>query len=443
MSNQNEKIKLSDNNLFDRYTNSENFLERALKSIPLGSQTFSKSYTNFPRHVSPYFASHANGSKLTDIDGNEYIDFLSGLLSISVGYNNAEVNDAVVAQLQKGVNFSLATELETYVAEKIIEMVPCAEMVRFGKNGSDATSAAIRIARAHTKRDHVAVCGYHGWHDWYISTTTRDSGVPKSVGEMSHGFQFNNLESLEKLFTELPDSYAAVIMEPMNIDFPDEGFLQGVKDLAHKHGALLIFDEIITGFRFSKGGAQELFGVTPDLCTLGKGMGNGFPISAIAGRADLMMLLEDIFFSGTFGGEALSLAASLKVLEMVERDDIPAQLENTGQKIIDGLNAIIKECDAEDFMEAKGHPCWSFVIVKDYNEYDSLHLKTYFLQEMFARGILILGLHNVSAAHTDGDVETLLNAYREVIPLVKTHAENKTIDNVLMTEPLEPLFKVR
>ena len=232
----------------DRYKASEEMLERALKTIPLGSQTFSKSKTQYPFGVSPYFAKKAKGSRLWDVDGNEYIDFINGLLSITLGYCDEDVNSAIKNQLDSGSIFSIASELEIEVAEKICEMVPCAEMVRFGKNGSDATAGAIRVARAVTNRDHILVCGYHGWQDWYIGSTSRNLGVPESTQNLTHIFQYNNLESLEELFAKLEGKVAGVIMEPSNVYPPNDGYLQAVKDLAHKNGAILIFDETITGF---------------------------------------------------------------------------------------------------------------------------------------------------------------------------------------------------
>jgi glutamate-1-semialdehyde 2,1-aminomutase len=273
------------------------FLARAERTIPLGSQTFSKSRTQYPVGVSPHFIVRANGARVWDIDGNEYIDFVNSLCAVTLGYQDPDVTAAARAQLDNGVIYSLAHPLETEVAELICDMVPCAEMVRFGKNGSDATSGAIRLARAFTERDHVAVCGYHGWQDWYIGSTARNRGVPKAVRALTHSFAFNNLDSLRTVLRAHPDGFAAVIIEPMNVAEPDPGFLQGVKDLAHGHGALLIFDETITGFRFSNGGAQELFGVVPDIATFGKGLANGYPVSAVAGRRDVMKLMEEIFFS--------------------------------------------------------------------------------------------------------------------------------------------------
>ena len=219
------------------------------------------------------------GGHVWDVDGNEYVDFVNGLCAVTLGYDDADVTRAVKAQLEDGVIFTLPHPLEMQVAEAIVDMVPCAEMVRFGKNGSDVTAAAVRLARAFTGRDHVAVCGYHGWQDWYIGSTARNRGVPEAVRNLTHAFAYNDLESLRKMLAGHPGEVAAVILEPMNSQAPKDGFLEGVKELTHRHGALLVFDEVITGFRLANGGAQELFGVTPDLACFGKGVANGYPVS--------------------------------------------------------------------------------------------------------------------------------------------------------------------
>ena len=221
----------------------------------------------------------------------------------------------------------------------------------FWQNGSDATAGAIRIARAHTNRDHVAVCGYHGWQDWYIGTTARNRGVPQVTRDLSHTWIYNDINSLAKLFQEYPDQIAAVILEPMNVTEPLSGFLEEVKALAHKHGALLIFDETVTGFRYAVGGAQQHFGVTPDLATFGKGLANGYPVSAVVGRADVMQLMEEVFFSFTFGGEALSLAAALATMRKLEREPVTETLYTQGRKVIDGLKTRILAAGAENFPE--------------------------------------------------------------------------------------------
>lgn len=429
--------------LAKRYKKSEELLERARRTIPLGSQTFSKSYTQFPYGVSPYFISKGKGSKVWDVDGNEYIDFVNSLAAVTLGYCDPDVDAKVKAQIENGTIFSLPSTLEMEVAEKLCEMVPCAQMVRFGKNGSDATSGAVRLARAYTGRDRVAVCGYHGWQDWYIGSTARHQGVPKSVRDLTHSFSYNNIESLDALFRKFPGEFAAVILEPMTMIFPEIGFLQALKDLTHKNGAILIFDETVTGFRFSNGGAQQYFDVTPDLATFGKGLANGYPVSAVAGRADIMRLMEEIFFSFTFGGECLSLAAASATLDKMNREPVTQTMFVRGQRIIDETNALISKYGAHEFIGIGGLPVWSFLIFKDVEPYSSLEIKTLFMQEAFARGILIIGTHNMSYAHTDADIDRLMLAYHEILGLISKALREGSLREKLRCEPIVPLFRVR
>ncbi|MCC6278779.1 MAG: aminotransferase class III-fold pyridoxal phosphate-dependent enzyme [Oligoflexia bacterium] len=429
--------------MVSRYQKSEAFLERALKTIPLGSQTFSKSKTQFPLGVSPYFIKKAKGSHVWDLDGNEYIDFISALASITLGYSDPDVDAAVKAQLEDGVIFSLPHPIEAQVAEQITEMVPCAEMVRFGKNGSDATAGAVRLARAATGRDHVLVCGYHGWQDWYIGVTARNRGVPAATRALTHIFNYNDISSLEKYFKEFKDQVAAVIMEPANVTMPLKGFLEEVKSLTHKNGAVLIFDETITGFRYANGGAQEYFGVTPDLATFGKGLANGYPVSAIAGRRDLMKLMEEIFFSFTFGGETLSLAAASCTLNKLKTKPILTDIAKTGAEILKTTEALIKKHQCEEFLSVSGHPAWSFLVFKDAPDVSLWHLKTLFMQEMFSRGILTFGGHNLNHAHSTQDTQKLSQAYDEVFSMLSLAVKSKDVKKMLRCQPLEPLFKVR
>lgn len=425
------------------HKNSEEMLARALKSIPLGTQTFSKSKTQYPLGVSPFYIQKGKGSRVWDIDGNEYIDFICGLGGISLGYNDEDVINAVKGQLEEGTIFSLPHPIEVLVAEKIKEMVPCAEMVRFGKNGSDATAGAVRVSRAFTSRDYVAVCGYHGWQDWYIGSTPRNLGVPKATQELTLKFEYNNIESLEKLFNEYPDKIACVIMEAMNFEWPKEGFLKAVKDVCHKNRALFVIDEMVTGFRYANGGAQEYFGVTPDLATLGKGLANGYPISMVCGRADVMKLFEDCFFSFTYGGETLSLAACLATMIKYQAHPIVQTMEHNGQKILDGVGKLIEKYDISDVFQIGGHPSWTILSIKDNGKYSLWEIKTLFMQEMMKRGILTLGTHETTYAHTEEDINYLIKCYDEVIPIIKEGIKNKNLLEMLECEPLVPLFKVR
>jgi glutamate-1-semialdehyde 2,1-aminomutase len=427
----------------DRYRRSEELLARAEKTIPLGTQTFSKSKVQFPHGVSPFYAARAQGSRLWDADGNEYLDFIAGLASVTLGYNDPDVTAAVRHQLDDGVIFSLPHQIEIEVAELITDMVPCAEAVRFGKNGSDATAGAIRVARAFTGRDHVAVCGYHGWQDWYIGSTARNRGVPESTRAMTHRFDYNNLDSLHKLLAQRPGEFAAVILEPMTTTFPAEGFLEGVAEQTRKHGALLVFDEVITGFRFANGGAQEFFGVTPDLATLGKGIANGYPLSAVVGRGDVMKLMEEIFFSFTMGGETLSLAAAKAALTKLQREPVVATLRRRGERLLAGVNERIKKHGIGHFAKTAGHPSWTFLLLSDTPNHSQFEIKTLFLQETLARGVMTLGMHNMNYAHSDEDLDRLFRVYDEVFPILREAVDDGAMKQYLKCAPLQPLFRVR
>jgi len=429
--------------LSERYRNSAYYLEKALTLIPTGAQTFSKSKYSLPEKVSPLFLKSGKGCIVQDVDNNNYIDFVSGLLAISLGYQDPDVDDAVKAQLAQGVSFSLSTLLEQELAELLVQLIPCAEQVRFAKNGSDVTSAAIRLARAYTGKEHIASCGYHGWQDWYIGSTSRDMGVPESVKSLTHTFEYNNLASLEALFDTYPHKLAAVILEPITFVQPEHDFLHKVKSLCEKNGTVLIFDEMITGFRFGNGGAQEKFGVTPDLATFGKGMANGFPLSAIVGSKDIMSLMDDIFFSGTFGGEALSIAASIATIKKIVEQDVCHKNYIKGQSLKNKVSALIFEQHLGDIFDIQGDPAWTLLNVKSKGQYSALQLKSLFLQECYRNGVLITGTHNLSFAHKPEDIEALISVYRESMLQVQRVCEENDMSHYFQGEFLKPIFKVR
>jgi glutamate-1-semialdehyde 2,1-aminomutase len=431
----------------NRYKNSETWLERARKVIPLGTQTYSKSYKQYPIGVSPLFVSDAKcllGCRLSDIDGNEYLDFVMGLCAVNLGYEDWDVRKAVADHAYCLPTASLPSKLEVLVAEKIIEMVPCAEMARFAKNGSDATAGAVRLARAITGRDYIVKCRghYHGCQDFNL-VGMNELGVPEAVKKLTLHFSYNDLDSLHEVFRQHPDEIACVIMEPMNREFPKPGFLDKCQELAHKNGALFILDEIVTGFRFAPGGAQEYFGVIPDLCCLGKGMANGFPLSAVAGKAEYMRRFEDVHFSYTFGGECLSLAAAYATLNKIQQGKVAEYLYKIGQLLKSQIDSLIFTCDMEDIVTISGHPAWTFLNFRPCNGYDDYEIKTFFLQEAFARGILTTGTHNMCYAHGEKEVDRLIEVYKEVLPLTKEAVEKKRLRELLKCDPAKPAFKVR
>jgi glutamate-1-semialdehyde 2,1-aminomutase len=426
-----------------KFVNSVAHLRRAELTIPLGTQTFSKSKTQYPVGVSPLFVTKARGAHIWDIDGNKYIDLVNSLAAVTLGYGDDQIAKAVKNQLKKGVTLSLPTKLEAEVSELITNLVPSAEMVRFSKNGTDATSAAIRLARSYTGREHIIVCGYHGWQDWFIGSTSRNKGVPKAISDLTHTFEYNNIDSLKLILDTLENKVAAVILEPMNTTYPTKEFLPSVKELTHKAGAVLIFDEVITGFRFSKGGAQELFGVTPDLSTFGKGIANGFPLSALVGKREIMLEMEKVFLSGTFGGELLSLAAAKIVLQRHFKEDICGDLENKGARLADLTSKAISENGLQDVVSLSGHPSWKFINWQPTMNYSVDEIKTYFLQEIFQEGILVLNSHNVTTAHNKKIVTRVSEAYNKVFGNVREVLDKNILREQLKASALVPLFKVR
>ena len=426
-----------------KYINSISQLARAESTIPLGTQTFSKSKTQYPVGVSPLFATRAKGAFIWDVDGNKYIDLVNSLAAVTLGYGDSRISRAVKKQLRQGVTLSLPTKLEAEVSELIVGLVPSAEMVRFSKNGSDATSAAIRLARSYTGRDHIIVCGYHGWQDWYIGSTSRNKGVPSIVAELTHSFEYNNIESLKIKLDLLQNKVAAVIIEPMNSTYPAPNFLESVKDLTHKAGAVLVFDEVITGFRFAKGGAQELFGVTPDLATFGKGIANGFPLSAVVGKKEIMSEMEHVFLSGTFGGELLSLAAARNVLERHISEDVCGDLISKGNLLFELTSKAINENSLTNLVSLSGHPTWKFINWQATDKYTVEEIKTYFMQEIFQEGILVLNSHNISLAHNHKIINKITESYFQVFKKLKSVIESGRLREELKVAPLIPLFKVR
>jgi glutamate-1-semialdehyde 2,1-aminomutase/spore coat polysaccharide biosynthesis protein SpsF len=425
------------------YARSEALLKRALDVIPLGTQTFSKSYQQFVRNAMPQMLVSGDGCRVVDADGQSYIDYLLGLLPIVLGYRDPDVDAAIRTQLDSGITFSLPTPLEADLAERLVRLIPCADMVRFGKNGSDATSAAIRLARAHTRRDGVIVCGYHGWHDWYIATTSRHLGIPDAVRKLTTSFPFNRPDALEDLLKANPDGYAAVIMEPVGAEEPAPGFLAEVRRLTEKYGVVLVFDEIIAGFRIHLGGAQAEYGVTPDLACFGKSMANGMPISAIVGRRDIMMLMNDIFFSGTFGGEALSLAAAIATLDKLEREDVVARLRRRGRSLAARVNALAGRHGLTDLLRVGGAdwwPRWKYgKLPLDSNLFQSL-----LRQEAAQNGLILLATFNLCLAHdSDAIEEETAAALDATFAALRAALDSGDPASHLRGEAIRPTFSVR
>ena len=423
---------------------SRDYLRRAEKVLPGYASCYSRAPLSYARESYPAYVEQGRGCELIDVDGNVYIDTTMGLCPVILGYSHPSTLDALSKHCEKGPLFTLPHRMEVELAEKIVEMVPCAEMVRFGKNGADATTAAVRLAREVTGQDHIAMCGYHGWQDWYIATTDQNGGIPDAVASFSHKFSFNDISSLEEIFDLYRGQIACVIMEPMSLEWPEPGFLEAVRDLTAENGALLIFDEIVTGFRWSLEGAQGVFGVTPDLATFAKCMSNGFPISALAGRADLMchFALGHAFWSTTYGNESLSMAVALETLTYLQENPVIDFIWEQGKKLHDGFKEIAAENGLSPYFDSVGAPPRNIQVFRNLEEKPDLTVKTLFQQECVRRGVITLGCHNVSYAHTDPYVDKILSVYREVLGLMgEIYRKGDRARDYLEGPSAEPVFR--
>ncbi len=423
-----------------RFSKTEELLQRELKVSPLAAQTFSKSYRYFCRGVAPSYMERGEGCYIYDVDGNKFIDYVCALGPITVGYNEPSINAAVMEQVNKFASGSLQSELEVKLAEKLCEIVPCAEMVRFVKNGSDATTAAIRLARAYTGRDVVLMSGYHGMHDWSIGASENHKGVPEAVRALTINFIYNDLQDLEEKLKN--NKVAAVILEPIQSDGPKQGYLQGVKELAHKYGALLIFDEVVSGFRYALGGASEKFNVVPDMAAFGKGMANGYPISAVAGRRDIMEQIEQgVFVSTTFGGDSISMAAALATIEILEQPGFYEHIETIGTIQRDGISDLIKKYDLANVLAVSGMPAHAGVSFEGHGSLSYLDIQSVYSQTMIENGILVFAIYNLNKSHTEKEAKTYLEATDKAFALIKKAIEKDSLDGILRGGKVDPVFK--
>lgn len=408
------------------FIRSQEWWERGRAVIPMGTQTLSKGPTQFVQGASPIYLERGRGAHVWDVDGNRYLDFPMALGPVILGHADPLVEAAIRRQLDDGITFTLMHPLEVEVAERVVAMCPGVEAVRFGKSGSDAVSAAVRAARALTGRDVVLCAGYHGWHDWYVGSTSRHAGVPGAVRELTSTFVYNDLADLERALERHAGGVAAVVLEPSGAETPDPGFLSGVVELSRRHGALSIFDEVITGFRLAPGGARERYGVLPDLSCYGKAMGNGMPISAVGGGWDAMRAFEEVFYSQTHGGEALSLAAARAVLDALADGSVLAGIDARGRRLRAGLARIVTDHGVGDRIGVGGEPARTVVT---FEGIDDLADRSWVQQSFVERGILFNGSMFICASHTDADVDDALHAfdaacaglskYDDVRPLLK------------------------
>jgi glutamate-1-semialdehyde aminotransferase len=420
-----------------KHEKSEALYQRAKGLIPALTQTLAKGPGQHVMGVAPKYLQRGKGARVWDVDGNEYVDYNMAIGPLVLGYADDEVDRAILAQLADGITFSLMHPLEVEVAEQVNRLVPCAESVRFSKTGADVTSAAVRLARAFTGRRKVVCCGYHGWHDWYVAVTDRARGIPEATRELTATFEYNDLDSLA---AALDDDTACVILEPTVFAPPAPGFLEGVKALTARAGALLVFDEMWTGFRLALGGAQERFGVVPDLATFSKAIANGMPLSVLAGRRDVMSLLDkEVFFFTTFGGEALSLAAAQATMNALRERQVPAALAQKGKQLRAGVDEILAR-EGIGYLRCIGSDART-MLVFDAGAGDGLVGKSFVQQELLERGVLWSGFHTLSWSHGEREIEQLLSAYREVLPRFAQAVAKGDVRERLRGAPVEPVFR--
>lgn len=419
---------------------SKNLLEESKKLIPGLSQTFSKAPYSYVEGLYPTYLVKGKGSHVFDVDNNEYVDYVLSLGPIILGYNYPKVNKFIKNQLKNGISFSIPHTLELEVTKKLNSIIPNADMVRFAKTGSDACTAAVRCARAFTKREKIAYCGTGGvWHDWFTVITSRNEGIPKSTKKLIKKFSYNDIESLKIIAENWKDELAAVFIEPITLEYPKKNFLKDVKKIAKKIGAVLIFDEVVTGFRYSIGGAQEYLGIDADIATFGKGMANGMPLAAITGKEEIMRKFSDIFYSTTYGGETLSLAACSAVIDEITEKPVINHIYKLSKYLYHEFNKLASESGINIKME--GTDIRSIINYRDNKDNVSLMHKSLFYQETIKNGILFgPGAVLLSYSHTKKDVEKTLEISEKAMKKMKNIEKKKNLQKLLNGKPIKSVM---
>ena len=430
------------------FSRSEELKQKSHQLIPGGAHTYAKGDDQYPE-LAPGFLVKGKGCHVWDVDGNEYIEYGMGLRAVTLGHGYESVVKAAYRQMLLGINFTRPAPIEIECAEQFLSLIEGAEMVKFAKNGSDATTAAIKLARAYTGKDMVAVCADHPFFstdDWFIGSRDMNAGIPEAIHNLTVKFKYNDLESIKALFTKYPNRFACLIMEAETLITPTHNFLHEAKRICHENGALFILDEIITGFRWDLGGAQKVHQIVPDLSTFGKGMGNGFSIAALAGKREIMELggiqhdRERVFLlSTTFGAETHSLAAAMEVMRIYQEENVVEYLDRQGKKLIEGINQAIATRQLEEYFSVAGKPCNLIYVTKDGDKERSQAFRTLFLQEIIKRGIIAPSLV-VSFSHRDEDIQRTIEAIAEALD-VYHQALEEGVEKYLVGRTVQPVFR--
>ncbi|GAA3088761.1 glutamate-1-semialdehyde 2,1-aminomutase [Kribbella aluminosa] len=417
--------------------------------VPGGAHTYAKGEDQFPEDMAPVI-DRGDGAHVWDVDGNEFIEYGSGLRAVSLGHRHPRVLEAVRRELDRGSNFVRPSIVELEAAERFLASVPTAEMVKFGKNGSDATTAAVKLARAVTGRPLVAVCADHAFFsidDWFIARTPMAAGIPDAIADLTVGFPYGDLAATEELFRRHEGEIACVILEAATQHDPPPGYLEGLRDLVHRNGALLTFDEMITGFRYSESGAQGLYGVTPDLSTFGKALGNGFAVSALAGkreyleRGGLRDVNERVFLlSTTHGAETHALAAAVAVMDVYAEEGIAARLHDRGERLARGVREVAAAAGVQDHVLVRGRPSNLVFATLGEDLEPSQPYRTLFLRELI-RGGVIGPSFVVSSALSDADIERTVEVVAGACRVYRDALDARNVHAVLGGRPVKPVFR--
>ena len=431
------------------FTKNVELSEKASRFIPGGSHTYSKGDDQFPLNA-PKIIERGLGCKLWDVDNNEFTDMAMSLGCVVLGHAYEPILNAVRVELSKGVNFCRPSIIEGELAELLVDIIPSAEMVKFGKHGSDAVTGAIKLARAYTGRKYIARCAedaFNAIHDWFIGSTVVNRGVPEEVQALTLKFNYNNIESCKQLFDQYPGQIACFILEPVSFIPPKDNFLETLKDLCEKNGTLLIFDEVVSGFRFALGGAQQMVGVTPHLAAFGKAMANGFSVSALVGQKEFMKLggithdEERVFLlSTTHGGETHALAASIACINEIKKHNAIDHFWKTGQALMDGIKEAAKEIGAEKYINISGYgvkPAFSF---NDETGEVSMVARTLFLQETIARGLLMPYVVPCFS-HKKETIDFAVECVRDALEVMKIAAESEGMNAAIEGAIVKPVFR--
>lgn len=431
------------------FSESDRLRAIAHRLIPGGCHTYAKGDDQFPER-SPGFIARGSGCTVVDVDGNEFIEYGMGLRAVTLGHAYPEVVAAAMDALKLGSNFTRPAPVEIECAETLLSMIDGAEMAKFCKDGSGATSAAVKIARAYTGRDYIGICGDHPFfstYDWFIGTTAINAGIPEAVKSLTLKFRYNDLDSIRNLFADYPGKIACLVLEPARVEDPDDGYLAGVQRLCHENGALFILDEMITGFRWHNGGGQKYYGVVPDLSCFGKAMANGFSVSALVGKREYMRLgglehtdRERVFLlSTTHGAETHALAASVATMRVYQREPVIETLERIGSQLKRGLQEVIVRHGLQSYVKVVGKPVCLFYAALDNEGHSSQAYRTLLLQETIKRGVLAPSLV-VSYSHKSEHVEKTIEAFDGALG-VYGKALNDGVERYLVGRPSDVVYR--